>query len=154
MFARKILTTLLAVLTLSLLCQVSMAISAEMETDDLKSAELPQASAEHLVSQITLSPATPNILKFGDNVNISFSYNTTQAGGVRIFPRPMTGNALTPNYAASGSPLYPVGSGNGTAYFTITSGPVTVDKIRFRIYNADQSVLLYNITIPVHYKFR
>ena len=109
--------------------------------------------AAHRVTNIRLDPPTPNILTFNQNVDITFDYATTQPGGVRIFARPMAGTSTAPNYAAHGSGVYPVGSGSGTGNFTIVSGDVTVDRIRFQVYNADQSALLAELYIPVHYQF-
>ena len=63
-----------------------------------------------------------------------------------------TGGA-TPNYAASGSPDYSTGSGSGTAYFTITSGEVTVNYIRFQMFGISPSTLLLEFFIPVSYDF-
>ena len=113
----------------------------------------PAISADHLVTQISLAPRTPNILQDNDSITISFSYTTSEAGGVRIFARPFTGGALTPSYAASGSPLYPVGTGVGSGNFTITTGNVTVDQIRFQMLDANQTTLLFEAFIPVHYQF-
>ena len=110
-------------------------------------------AADNLVTQIALTPRTPNVLQLNDQVTFSFSYNTTEAGGVRIFARPFTNGGLTPNYAAHGSGVYPVGSGSGTGFFTIASGSVTVDQIRFQMWNESQTTLLYEGFIPVHYRF-
>ncbi len=147
---------LIALLTLFLLFQSSSAISDEVQpVGEINEAAVEVlASAPNLVTNISLSPDTPNILAFGNDFTVSFNYVTNQAGGVRIFARPMTGSILTPHYAACPSPLYPTPSGAGTCDITITSGNVTVDKIRFQILNADQSKLLFQTTIPVHYKFR
>jgi hypothetical protein len=108
----------------------------------------------NMVSALYLSPPTPNILRFGQNVTVRFSYRTNQAGGVRIWARPFTGGSLTPNYAACPSPLYPVGTGSGSCTFTITDGTVTVNRIRFQVWNANQTILLFEGFIPVHYQFR
>jgi len=137
MLTIKIKQSLIILLTWLLLSQLSMA-----------------ASAPNLVSQIRLSPATPNILKFGQNVTVGFKYDTTEAAGVRIFARPFSGAALTPNYAACPSPLYPFGSGSGTCTFTISSGNATVDRIRFQIWDAGVTKVLYTIFVPVNYQFR
>ncbi len=108
----------------------------------------------HSITDVQLSPPSPATLPFDQRVEISFNYNTDQAGGVRIFVRPFTYWSLTPNYAASGSPLYPVGNGNETAaYFTIKSGEVTVDQIRFRMTNANQSQVLLEFFRAVQYQF-
>jgi hypothetical protein len=117
-------------------------------------------TAAHSVTQLGLTPASPNILKFGQNVTVTFNYDTTQVGGVRIFVRPISidpvtgGDLLTPNYAACPSPLYPIGSGTGSCTFTITDVNVTVEKIRIQMWDANQTVLLYNVKVPLHYKFR
>jgi hypothetical protein len=112
------------------------------------------APGDHLVTNISLGPDTPNILRFGQDVNITFSYSTTDPGGVYIFARPFTNGAATPNYSAHPSPLYPTSAtGSGSGFFTITAGQVVVDQIRFQMYNADQSVLLFETFIPVHYLF-
>ena len=90
----------------------------------------------NIVTSIGLTPASPNILKFDDVVNIALKYTTNDAGGVRIFTRPFSGGVLTPNYGANPSPLYPVGSGTATGYFTISDLPATVDHIRIQMWNA------------------
>jgi hypothetical protein len=110
-------------------------------------------SADHLVTRVSLSPRTPNVLRDNESVTISFSYTTTEAGGVRIFARPFSGGVPTPNYGASGSPLYPTGTGTGSGSFTITSGFATVDSIHFQMWNAGQTTLLYEAFIPVNYQF-
>jgi hypothetical protein len=110
-------------------------------------------AADHLVTQITLTTPTPNVLQLNDQVTFSFNYNTTEAGGVRIFMRPFTNGALTPNYGAHGSGVYPVGSGSGSGFFTITSGNAVVDQIRIQMLNASQTTVLYEGFIPVHYRF-
>lgn len=105
------------------------------------------------VTNIVILPASPAAIAFGDNVNITFDYSTGEAGGARIFCRPFTNNALTPNYAAHGSPLYPVGNGSGSGNFTITSGNVEVDSVRIQMWNAAQTVLLFETFVPVRYLF-
>src|SRR5215216_1684159 len=100
------------ILMLFMTCSVPLSASAagQIEQVNLRGTNAPQAvSADHLVTQIRLAPRTPNILLFNQNVTVSFSYNSTEPGGVRIFARPVTGTALTPNYAACGSPIYPTG---------------------------------------------
>ena len=156
MLTHKMHGTLIAVLTLFLLFQASPGISAEMQLGEI-SAEtdvLPQASLNHIVTNIVLTPPTPNILAFNQDVTFTFDYSTTEPGGVRIFGRPFTSTGLAQNYAAHGSPLYPVGAGSGSGFFTITSGKVTITRIRFQIWNADQTTLLFKGFIPVNYQFK
>ena len=129
--------TLIAVLTLLLLFQVS-----------------PGICADHLVTNIVLTPPTPNILAFDQDVTFTFDYTTTEPGGVRIFGRPYTSTGLASNYAAHGSGIYPAGTGSGSGFFTITSGKVRITRIRFEIWNADQSIRLFRGFIPVNYQFK
>jgi hypothetical protein len=112
------------------------------------------AAAGHSVTKVSLNPPTPNILLHNQNVTVSFSYATTQPGGVRIFARPFVGALPAPNYAASGAGISPTGSGTGTQTFTITSGTVTVNRIRIQMWNATQTVLLFEAFLPVNYEFR
>jgi hypothetical protein len=117
--------------------------------------EGPSVSASaHSVTKITFSPPTPNILLHNQRVTLTFSYATTQPGGVRIFARPFTGGAPSPNYAASPSGISPSGSGTGSQWFTISSGNVTVDQVRIQMWNAAQTTLLFEAFLPVHYQFR
>ena len=111
-------------------------------------------AAAHSVSRITLTPPTPNILVHGQRVTISFSYATTQAGGVRIFARPFTGGAASPGYSASPAGISPTGSGTSSQFFTINSGNVTVDQIRIQMWNASQTTLLFEAFLPVNYQYR
>lgn len=106
-------------------------------------------AAANSVSNINLNPDTPNVFAYNQDVNLTFTYNTSQAGGVRIFARPFSGASLTPGYTAHGSPIYQAGSGRATGSFRLTTGPATVDKIRIQMLNADQSLLLFETFIPV-----
>jgi len=54
------------------------------------------SAAGHSVTRITLDPPTPNVLTHNQRVTISFSYATTQPGGVRIFARPLRGERPRP----------------------------------------------------------
>ncbi len=113
----------------------------------------PTDPGDHLVTNITLTPDSPNILRTNVDVNLAFTYITNEPGGVRIWARPFTNGQLTPNYAAHGSPVYPTGSGQGTGSFTITNGTVEVDQIRFQIWDANQTELLFEAFLPVYYLF-
>lgn len=108
--------------------------------------------AQNDVCQIDLPSTRVAAFAHGERVEFTFEYSVNEPGGVRIFPRPFTNGALTPGYGASGSPVYS-GDGTGSAYFTINSGEVIVDEIRFLIVNADQSETLREFYIPVEYRF-
>ncbi|MGH7595996.1 MAG: T9SS type A sorting domain-containing protein [bacterium] len=109
--------------------------------------------AAHAITNIQITPPAPASMLLNQNVNLTFDYTTSTPGGVRVFVRPFTGGALSPNYAAHGSPLYATGSGSGTGFFTITSGNVAIDQLRFQMFNADQTQLLLEFFIPVNYRF-
>ena len=104
----------------------------------------------NIVTNIEFSPDTPNVFKYSQNINLTFDYTTTQEGGVRIFARPFSGANLSPNYAASGSPLYSSGSGSGTGSFNLTAGPTVVDKVRIQMWDANQTTLLFEAFLPVY----
>ena len=106
----------------------------------------------HFISDVRLSPSRPASLSHSEEVKITFNYSTSHQDGVRIFLRPMSGEQPSPNYQASGSPLYPMGKGSGTGLFTISTGDVMVDSIRFEIKTEDQKLLRRQI-IPVKYRF-
>ncbi len=83
---------------------------------------------------------------------VNFSYQTTEAAGVRIFPRPMTNGELTPQYAACGSLSF-TGAGSGSCNFTITTTNQRVDHIRFRATTLDQSETLLELLYPTELYF-
>ncbi|MFH1198158.1 MAG: T9SS type A sorting domain-containing protein [bacterium] len=109
--------------------------------------------SEHSIRNIVMAPNTPMSLQNGEQINIFFDYGTTEASGVRIWARPFTGGNLTPEYGASGSPLYPTGTGSGASNFTINSGNITVDAIRFQMWDDGQANLLLEWFVPVEYIF-
>jgi len=114
---------------------------------------LPAAGYCHSIDNIVFDITSPATLEFGENITVTFDYETEEAGGVRIWARPMTCGGTTTNYAAQGSPVYPVGTGNGSGYFTITQGANVVDQVRFQMKNEDQSVMLLEIFVDVNYSF-
>ncbi|MFB1488292.1 MULTISPECIES: hypothetical protein [unclassified Thiocapsa] len=107
----------------------------------------------HDIWGIAFTPQSPAINSLGEYVDITFSYETEEPGGVRILARPFTDGEGTPGFAAHGSPLYPIGSGTGDGFFTINSSEQHVDQVRFQMLNADQSELLLEFFVPVDYWF-
>jgi hypothetical protein len=105
------------------------------------------------VTQIVLDQPSPNSLKFGQFISVSFSYTNNEAGGVRIWVRPFSSGALTPNYMAHPSPVYPIGAGKDLGWFSISSGQVIVDQIRIQMWSADQTRLLFETFLPVSYHY-
>lgn len=109
---------------------------------------------ERSISITDITPGSPSHLAFNQKVSINFTYSVLTAGkGIRIFIRPMTSGKLTPNYAASGSPIYRMGKGKGTANFTVTSKNTTIDQLRVQVFNANRSRLIFEFYLPVNFTF-
>ncbi|HLB72430.1 MAG TPA: hypothetical protein VJJ98_00270 [Sedimentisphaerales bacterium] len=113
----------------------------------------PKAEAANQVSNINMTPSSPDALHNSDHVDIRFSYTTDEAGGVRIYVLPYTNGSPSPNYAVSGSPLYPSPKGSGSGFVTITSGDIVVDQIRVYMKTADLSTVLWETFVDVEYHF-
>ena len=109
--------------------------------------------SEENVELVSLSPDSPSTLFVGERVEFTFNYITSEAAGVRIFGRPMTDGSPTPGYAAHGSPLHATGEGSSNGYFTIQENSQHVDQIRFQMWDADQSNLLYEFFVDVDYQY-
>ena len=107
----------------------------------------------HSITNIVLSPTSPATLIPNDYVNITFDYATTHPYDVLIYARPFTNGFLTPGYVAHSSPHYPNGYGSGTGYFTIPYGNVLVDEVRFQMKDVNQTEVLYELFVPVKYRF-
>lgn len=105
------------------------------------------------IESIAMDPVSPATLVFGEPVNIDFDYYTCESSGVRIFVTPYTSGSPTPNYFASGSDLYPQGSGSGSGWFTIDTGSVTVDQVLFEMTDAAQTVTLLDFFVDVQYDY-
>ena len=103
------------------------------------------------IDNIQFLPNSPASLRLGSQVKVKFDYSSPQE--VRIFVRPMTKGALTPNYAASGAGLSPAGKGVGEGNFTIKKRAAFVDQVRFQMYNNDQSKLLFEKLVKVRFSF-
>jgi hypothetical protein len=115
--------------------------------------QIPLSTNPNTITNIELSPSSPAQLDYGDHVDVTFDYTTDDPGGVRIWARPFTNGSLTPDYAAHASQLYPAYAGSGSGFFTIDSGPVEVDQLRFQMTNADQSVTYLEYFIDVSYGY-
>ena len=86
----------------------------------------------HSVSNLRFNVPEGSSLRFGEELWVTFDYRTTEPTGLRIFIRPFSNGAPAPNYAASGSPIYPSGQGQGRASFTIRSEQaVAVDQLAY-----------------------
>ena len=105
------------------------------------------------VNRIVLRQANPGILDFDRRVTFDFNYVTVRRGGVRIFVTPLARGVEVPGAVLSASPLYPVGPGTGSGFFTVRSGPVVIDSIRFEMWTDAKGEMLFQGYLPVHYRF-
>ncbi len=103
----------------------------------------------HAVNDIQLNYTSPSWIRNGDFLTADFSYQTNEAGGVRISARPYTDGALSAGYGASGIALSPVGMGTSSQSITFPSLEGDVDEIRIQMKTADLSTLLLEFFVPV-----
>lgn len=108
--------------------------------------------APHGLFNIYMDHGQYNRLPYGRNLNINFDYAAVTAGDVRISARPFTDGTLSPGYFASGSPLLP-SSGSYSQQFYFDQDTDVTD-IRFQIFEADFSTLLYEFFIPYDIHWR
>jgi hypothetical protein len=113
-----------------------------------------KAAPAHSISLIALEPPPNSVLANHQRVKVSFSYVTTERGGVRVVLAPMAGGSPAPNNALETPKVLPSGNSTSQESFTITSGGVTVDGIDIRMYAQAGGQLLYNFTVPARYEFR
>gem|GEM_PF-5932207 len=111
------------------------------------------AMCANSLSNVVLTPSSPASMLFSEYVEYSVDYETDEEGGVYIFVLPYTGGSPTPNWMVSGSVLYSEGTGTASGHFTITSGEVTVDEVRFCMVDADQIDTLTQAIAYVEYGF-
>ena len=104
------------------------------------------------ITNVNISIQFPASLSLGERITVSFNYSTNYNKGVRIFVRPMTNGSLSPNYAAHPSTTYNLRNGNGSGFFTISKGDITVDNIRITIVSTAGTVLFTKI-VPVELHF-
>jgi hypothetical protein len=109
--------------------------------------------ASSKITDIVFDPTSAAYFTTNGQVNISFGYTTSEAGGIKIITLPKSGSSFTPGSTASVSPLYPTGSGSGTSSFTITGGSAIIDSVSFQMYDATQTTLLQEFVVPVKFYF-
>lgn len=114
---------------------------------------------EYSISNVKIFPESPATLPFHRlkngaamppaRVDISFDYAISNPKGGRIFVMPY---ADTNKILVKASPLYPIGSGKTSTYFSLT-GVGKVSQIKLYIMDKTSKVELYSIFIPVDYTF-
>jgi hypothetical protein len=106
------------------------------------------------ITGITLSPASPAVVAFGDSVSVAFDYTTSEPDGVRIWAQPYTAGQFTHGGAYQASGVLPRGGGSMSRYFQLRSGfpEVTVDQVRITMRDGNNTLLLETF-VPVNYTF-
>lgn len=66
-------------------------------------------------------PKAPATLNRGQSLTVRFSYELASAEKCLIWARPASDGKRTPGYSASGSKIYPKGSGEGSGHFTFSN---------------------------------
>lgn len=105
------------------------------------------------VGGVTFSHDGPRDLAYGTQITMSIDYKVDDPAGGRVLARPMSNGNLAPGYLASPTPLLGQGTGTVAQWFTITSGHVLVDAVRFQLLNADFSAVVLEFTVPVQYQY-
>lgn len=116
---------------------------------------VPSTSSAQAAGEVTvlkMNPASPATLAPGEKVEVDFRYDVRAETSFRIFVRPMTGDAVSEKYAASASPLYEPGQGDGRADFSLRS-PGQVDKLRIFAVAEDSGRHLARSHVDVSYRF-
>ena len=108
--------------------------------------------APHGLFNIQLNHGQYNRLPYGMALDMDFDYAADTAGDVRISARPFTDGELTPGYYASGSALLPASGSYSQNFFFDQDTDVT--DIRFQIFEADYTTLLYEFFIPYDIHWR
>ena len=100
-----------------------------------------------LITNLVLTPPSPDTLQPGVRVNIAFDYTGMPAGGGNIWVSPDTGMFW------SGSPVYPAGNGSGTAFVfrDSASSPGRLDSLTFSVVDTSGPTNLSDTTVVVDY---
>ena len=111
----------------------------------------------HSIDNIVFDPESPATLEFGENVDLTFDYSTTNPGKIQIWARPMTEGALSPNWGGHGSPQHSPPTGSGRGFFRINhvgqTGDQHVDQVRFRMRCVDTGIILHEFFVDVDYTY-
>ena len=107
----------------------------------------------HAIRTVTVTPEGPERMAHGQLVNIDFIYETTQVGGIRISAVPITNGILTPNSTFSTFDLLSGSSGWENKWFSVTSGDVDIEAIRFVMWDASLTTPLHSFDLPCDYHF-
>lgn len=105
------------------------------------------------ISNVTFSPPSPASLDWGEDVVITFNYQTDEADGVRFSCYPLSSDNYSLDAGTSGSALYAQGSGSAEQSFTLLSGNDRVDSVILRMLDDEGYEILHETTLNVDYAF-
>jgi hypothetical protein len=108
----------------------------------------------HAFSNIRFSPTSPAYFTTGQQDTCWFDYHTNSSGSVFVYVRPFSNESLSPHYSASSSPYLPADSGSSSGEFTILTGDVSVDQMRFQMRDSSTTDLLFEFFVPVDFEFK
>lgn len=113
--------------------------------------EEPQKNTMDIVS---ITPESPDTLKFNEFVVITFEYNIANADGARMWVIPQTNGAKSPEFLYSSSIIF---SGSGTRQVGVSiddsNQSVIVDQLKVTMSDPDQNETLFEKFIDVEYTF-
>ena len=111
----------------------------------------PHVAQAAYLGNVSFDKADRSFLDHDTDVNITIDYKIDTPNGALIYARPYTLGSTTPGYAASGSPVHPMGIGTATQYFRITTGNHQVTHVRVYMRDASTLEVLLEIFIPVRW---
>jgi hypothetical protein len=104
------------------------------------------------VDIVSMAPASPANLKYGDDVQITYNYVVTEADGARIFIQGVSDGTGTTYY--SPSPVYK-GEGSKTVTVSVISDEPSflVEQLRIKIVNPAQTSVISETFVDVSFTF-
>jgi hypothetical protein len=112
------------------------------------------AEGKHLVYDISFDPSSPENLKAGELVKVSYAYSTDEIKGVVVRIVPLSGGKPLPLSSVSAPKVLPMGSGRGMNAFTVLEGPAAISGLKMIMVSTDEGDVVWEKTIPVRYDFK
>ena len=100
---------------------------------------------------ITFDHASPSYLPHSELVTVTIDCKVDSLEGARIHVMPFSSGQMTPNLVSDPGTLVPEGQSTVTRTFGVTSGNHTVDQVRIRMTNAQDTMVLLEFFLPVEY---
>ncbi|HOP06391.1 MAG TPA: T9SS type A sorting domain-containing protein [candidate division Zixibacteria bacterium] len=105
------------------------------------------------VNSITLLTPSPATIDWDNKVHVAFTYNAFDPEGIKILVLPWLDGSISPYVSYSGTPIYPVGVGDGNQWFKAVDCGARVDEVHLRVMSTDNSVIYQDTGIAVDYDF-